>query len=97
LSVGAGVAWRTPIGSIPNPVSFGEGYREWLAPELSYYATSASMRSVRVAARWLATAGTGIALELHYSDAVPRFGGEQIPFAPQGDRRGWGVGVSVIR
>ena len=94
LSLGAGAAWRTPIGSIPDPGPTGAGYQEWLAPELSYYATPTLTEALRVAARWRA-GGQEIAVQAQYGHTAARGAGYQLPFAPVGSRETWDVGVSV--
>jgi Family of unknown function (DUF6850) len=94
LGLGAGAAWSTPIGSIPDPGSQGAGYQEWLAPALSYYATPALSGTSRVTARWH-TGGSDLALSLQYTDVGARSANYQLPFTPAGSRESWDVGVSI--
>jgi hypothetical protein len=96
LSVGAGLAWSTPIGTIPSPGSLGDGYREWLAPEWSYYGTPARTTAVRMALRWR-TGGHDLALAIGYASTGSRGATAQLPASPVGGRRRWEVSVMVMR
>jgi len=96
LSLGAGAGWRTPIGSIPDPGSTQAGYQEWLAPELSYYATPTVTEVLRFAARWRAGVQE-IAIHTQYGHTAGRGATYRLPLAPAGSRETWDVGVSIAR
>jgi hypothetical protein len=94
VSLGAGVGWRTPIGSIPDPGATKAGYQGWLAPELSYYATPTLTDALRFAARWRA-GGQEIAVQAQYGHTTARGAAYQLPFAPAGSRETWDVAISI--
>lgn len=95
LSGGAGVAWSTPIGSIPDPASQGSAYRQWLAPALSYDATPGRSHAVRFSARWRSAGGSQRTLEVQYAGAAARHAAYQLPFAPASGRARWQVALSM--
>lgn len=93
LGAGAGLAWYTPSGGIPDPAKRGAGYREWIGPELSYLAMASRTLSGLVTLRWLSPGGQAVSLEARYDRATVREGEVRLPLAPTGSRGAWSVAV----
>ncbi len=93
LGAGAGLAWYTPSGGIPDPTKRGAGYRDWIGPELSYLAMASRTLSGLVTLRWLSPGGQAVSLEARYDRATVRESEVSFPLAPTGSRGAWGVVV----
>lgn len=82
-------------GSIPRPDALGPGYRDWIAPELGYYASPASGNAGSVYVRWRARATAAVMLSARYGVTGRDPAVHELPLAPSGDRRGWGAEIVV--
>ena len=91
LGAGAGLAWYTPSGGIPDPSKMGVGYRTWIGPELSYVATASRTVSGLVTLRWLSPGGQAVSLEARYDRATVRESDVSLPLAPTGSRSAWNM------
>lgn len=91
LGVGAGLAWYTPSGGIPDPSQRGAGYRAWIGPDLSYAATASRTVSGLFTLRWLSPGGQAVSLEARYERASLRESSISIPLAPTGTRSAWNM------
>lgn len=91
LGVGAGLAWYTPSGGIPDPSQLGAGYRTWIGPDLSYMATGSQTLTGLFTLRWLSPGGQAVSLEARYQRASARETAVSIPLAPTGTRSAWNM------
>jgi hypothetical protein len=87
VGLGAGGAWYTPRGSIPNPDQLGPNYRTWTAPELAYYANPAFALALAGSTRWLTPGGSVIALHARHTATSPRPVSPRLPHTAEGERR----------
>lgn len=91
LGTGAGLAWYTPSGGIPDPSQMGAGYRTWIGPELSYVATGSRTLSGLLTLRWLSPGGQAVSIEARYERVSVREAAVSLPLAPTGSRSVWNM------
>jgi hypothetical protein len=96
VSAGAGVAWHTPRGGIPDPAYQQEAYRDWIAPEQTYEATGSLSRSALFTVSWSAPRGDHVSLELRYDHVTPRETAIQVSPAPVGERDLLNIGLRWV-
>jgi hypothetical protein len=91
LGAGAGLAWYTPSGGIPDPSHRGERYRAWIGPELAYLATPSRTLAGVGSLRWLRPGGQALSLEARYDQAAARDHSPILPLTPSGSRSAWNL------
>ena len=86
LSLGAGVAWHTSRGGIPDPTYRQEAYRDWIGTEHVYDATESLSRSGLLSFRWVIPRGDRLLLVVRFDHSAPRASDVRLPLGPDGDR-----------
>jgi hypothetical protein len=74
----------------------GEGYRRWLAPEFSYYATPSRTWPVLLTWLWGPIREGDLSKGLRYSTTSARDAKVSYPTSPGGDRRFWTLTVRWV-
>lgn len=95
-SVAYSIGVYSATASIPDPSSVGPVYRLVLAPELSFYATSANPSRLSLAVRQRTGAGSSLLLAADRESAGPYRVQQGLPFAPHGSRTLWRVSLALL-
>jgi hypothetical protein len=94
IGVAYGLVRAYPVGRLPNPDQLGPGYRRWVAPELSIYATPGTAREGAITAR-VDHRGRAIWLRLGYDTLAPT-GTSRLPALPPGERARWAAAGGIV-
>jgi len=95
LSVGIGYSQHAPWGSIPDPAVMGEGYQDWIAPELSLYSTDASSITGTLVILWQAKPGLSFWAQGRAASLSGDAGTSGLPLTPEGKRKLGSIEVGV--
>jgi hypothetical protein len=95
LSAGLSYAQYAPSGSMPEPNSLDDAYREWIAPEVTIYANEASAKSGTITLLWQATPHLSYWARAATASLSGKTGVGSIGNAPDGARARGSVEVGV--
>lgn len=95
LSVGLGYSQHAPWGSIPDPAIMGEGYQDWIAPELSLYSADASSVTGTLVILWQAKPGLSFWAQGRAASLSGDAGTARLPLTPEGKRKLGAIEVGV--
>jgi hypothetical protein len=95
LSVGLGYSQHAPWGSIPDPAIMGEGYQDWIAPELSLYSADASSITGTLVILWQAKPGLSFWAQGRAASLSGDAGTARLPLTPEGKRKLGAIEVGV--
>lgn len=95
ISLGASIAVYSAVSTIPNPEPLDSVYQQFIAPELSFYATQAVPKTVGITVARRVGASTTVWLGGRYEVLDPRDKENPLPFRPSGDRTLWTATLGV--